>query len=57
MTAQEVCAVLRSSEWHAVENRNSQIVFLYEFGEIDATSMLSTNDIARIFNIIVNNMH
>jgi uncharacterized protein YfbU (UPF0304 family) len=57
MTTQDVRAMLRISEWQTLESRNTQVVFLCEFGETDATYMQSTDDIARIFNIIVNNVH
>jgi hypothetical protein len=57
MIAQDVRTVLRSNEWQTLESRDSQVIFLCEFGEIDATPMLSTDDIAKIFNITVNNVH
>jgi hypothetical protein len=51
MTTQGVWAVLRSSEWQAVEQCNAQVVFLGEFAENDAKAQLSTNDIGKMFNI------
>jgi hypothetical protein len=51
MTVQDVRAVLRSSQWQALESSNDQVIFRCEFAEIDTTSTLSTEDIANIFNI------
>jgi hypothetical protein len=49
--AQNVRAVLSSSESQAFESSNNQGVFLGEFAETDTMSTLSTKDIAKIFNI------
>jgi hypothetical protein len=56
MTAQDVRTVLRSSEWQAIESRNPQVVSLCEFAETEATAALSTNDNAKGFIIILNNL-
>jgi hypothetical protein len=46
MTVQDVGTLLRSSEWQVLDSRNSQILFLSEFTEIDTTTALTTEDIA-----------
>jgi hypothetical protein len=51
MTAQDTRARLRSCEWQALTSRNSQVVFLSEFGETDTASRLTTDDIVMTFNI------
>jgi hypothetical protein len=56
MTAQNSRALLRSCEWQALTSRNSQVVFLSEFGETDTASRLTTDDIAMIFNICADNL-
>jgi hypothetical protein len=56
MTAQDNRALLRSCEWQAITSRNSQIVFLGEFGETDTASRLTTDDIAMIVNISADNV-
>jgi hypothetical protein len=50
MTVQESRALLRSCEWQALTSRNSQVVFLGEFGETDTMSRLTADNIAMIFN-------
>jgi hypothetical protein len=57
MTAQDSRAPLRSCEWQAHTLRNSQVVFLSEFGETDTASRLTTDDIAMIFNTNADNVH
>jgi hypothetical protein len=54
MVAQVVRAVLRRNEWQALEPRSNQILGLREFAETDATSTLSTEDVANTFNIRAN---
>jgi hypothetical protein len=56
MTAQDSRTLLRSCEWQALTSRNSQVVFLGEFGETDTASRLTTGDIAMIFNISADNI-
>jgi DNA-directed RNA polymerase sigma subunit (sigma70/sigma32) len=56
MTAQDSRALLRSCKWQALTWRNSQVVFLSEFGEIDIVSRLTADDIAMIFNISADNV-
>jgi DNA-directed RNA polymerase sigma subunit (sigma70/sigma32) len=51
MTTQGVWAVLRSSEWQALEQCNRHVAFLGKFAENDAKAKLSTNDIGKMFNI------
>jgi hypothetical protein len=55
MTAQGVCVLLRSREGQALESRNSQIVFLCKLAEATTISMLTTNSVAKIFNISAEN--
>jgi hypothetical protein len=50
MTAQDNRALLRSCESQALTSRNSQVVFLSEFGETDTASRVTTDDTAMIFN-------
>jgi hypothetical protein len=51
MTAQDVGAVLGSSEWQGLGFRNGQVRFLCEFPETNTASPLSSEDFANIFNI------
>jgi hypothetical protein len=37
MMGQDIRALLRSSEWQALEFRNSQVAFLYRFAETETT--------------------
>jgi hypothetical protein len=46
MTVQDVRALLRSREWQALESRNNQIAFLYEFAEGNTTSTLASDEVA-----------
>jgi hypothetical protein len=55
-TVQDSRALLRSCEWQAFTPRNSQIVFLSEFGETNTASRLTTDDIAMTFNISTDNV-
>jgi hypothetical protein len=57
MTAEDSRALLRSCEWQALTSRNSQVIFLSEFGETDTTSRFTTDDTAMIFNIGADNVH
>jgi DNA-directed RNA polymerase sigma subunit (sigma70/sigma32) len=56
MTPQDSRVLLRSCEWQALTSRNSQVVFLSEFGETETASRLTTDDIAIIFNISADNV-
>jgi hypothetical protein len=56
MTAQDSGALLRNCEWQALTSRNSQIVFLSEFGETDTALRLTTDGIIMIFNINSDNV-
>jgi DNA-directed RNA polymerase sigma subunit (sigma70/sigma32) len=56
MTAQDSRALMGSCEWQALTSRNSQVVFLSEFGETDRASRLTTDDVAMIFNISADNV-
>jgi hypothetical protein len=51
MTAQDACVLLRSREWQALESCNSQVVFLCEFAEATTISTLTTDNVAKVFNI------
>jgi hypothetical protein len=55
-TSQGVQAVLHSSEWQAVESRDSQVVVLWGFAETDTTTMLSADDIRKLFNFRADNV-
>jgi hypothetical protein len=48
MTASDSRALPRSCEWQALTSRNSQVVFLCEFGETVTASRLTTDDTAMI---------
>jgi DNA-directed RNA polymerase sigma subunit (sigma70/sigma32) len=56
MMAQDSRILLRSCEWQALTSRNSQIIFLSEFGETDTAFRLITDDIAMIFNVSADNV-
>jgi hypothetical protein len=57
MRAQDSRTLPRSCEWEALTSRNSQVVFLSEFGETSTWSRLTTDDIAMAFNISADNAH
>jgi DNA-binding CsgD family transcriptional regulator len=56
MTARDSRGLLRSCEWQALTSRNSQVIFLSEFGETNTASRLTTDDIAMILNISADNV-
>jgi hypothetical protein len=51
LTAQEVRALAHNSEWQTLKSRNSQVIFLCKFGEIDTAPASTTDEIGNIFNI------
>jgi DNA-directed RNA polymerase sigma subunit (sigma70/sigma32) len=56
MTERDSRALLRLCELQALTSRNSQVVFLNEFGETDTASRLTTDHIAMIFNMTADNV-
>jgi hypothetical protein len=56
ITAQDVPASLRNSEWRALESRNSQAVLLSEFAKTETTSPLTRECVANLFNCRAENI-
>jgi hypothetical protein len=42
LSAQDICALLRADEWCALESRNQQVVFLYDFARSECSISLPT---------------
>jgi hypothetical protein len=51
MTIQNTRTLLRSDEWCALDSRNAQVTFFYEFCQINSSTRFNSRDIRIIFNI------
>jgi hypothetical protein len=50
-SGQDIYAILRAPEWHGLNSRNEQILFLFDFVGSNSGIGLSNQELARIFGI------
>jgi hypothetical protein len=51
LSAQDIHALLRDHEWRALESRNQQIVFLYDFGKSERFISIPAVIVGQVFGI------
>jgi hypothetical protein len=51
LSVQDICALLRAGEWCAVESRNQQVMFLYDFTRSKYYISLQAASIGQVFEI------
>jgi hypothetical protein len=51
LSGQDIPAILRAPEWHGLNSRNEQILFLFDFVGSNCDIGLSNQVLARIFGI------
>jgi hypothetical protein len=51
LSVRDICALLRADEWHGLESRNQQVMFLYGFTRSECSISLPTAIIGQTFKI------
>jgi hypothetical protein len=51
LSGQDIRAILRAPEWHSLNSRNEQILFLFDFIGSNCDTGLNNQVLARIFGI------
>jgi hypothetical protein len=51
LSAQDIRALLRDDEWFALESRNQQVVFLYDFAKRECSISMPAAIVGRVFGI------